>query len=119
MSSLQIQQVLAEMRALQSRVGGVADPFGGASGLGAAGTATPTGAPSLDFASLLKGTVDNVATMQNQATSMAESYEAGDKSADITKVMLEVQKAGLAFRAMTEVRNKLVDAYTQVMQMSV
>jgi flagellar hook-basal body complex protein FliE len=119
MSSLQIQQVLAEMRALQSRVGGVGDPFGGVPGVASTAGAQATGAPAIDFASLLKGTIDNVATMQNQATSMAESYEAGDKSADITKVMLEVQKAGLAFRAMTEVRNKLVDAYTQVMQMSV
>jgi flagellar hook-basal body complex protein FliE len=50
---------------------------------------------------------------------MADAYEAGDKSVDLTKVMLEVQKAGLAFHAMTEVRNKLVDAYTQVMNMSV
>jgi flagellar hook-basal body complex protein FliE len=111
MSSLQIQQVLAEMRALQARASGA----GETTGVGA-----PTaGAQSLDFASLLKGTVDHIATMQNQATSLAESYEAGDKSVDLTKVMLEVQKAGLAFRAMTEVRNKLVDAYTQVMQMSV
>jgi flagellar hook-basal body complex protein FliE len=50
---------------------------------------------------------------------MAASYEAGDKSVDLTKVMLEVQKASLAFHAMTEVRNKLVDAYTQVMGMAV
>jgi flagellar hook-basal body complex protein FliE len=111
MSSLQIQQVLAEMRALQARASGSAETTG---------VGMPTaGAQSLDFASLLKGTVDHIATMQNQATSLAESYEAGDKSVDLTKVMLEVQKAGLAFRAMTEVRNKLVDAYTQVMQMSV
>jgi flagellar hook-basal body complex protein FliE len=33
--------------------------------------------------------------------------------------MLEMQKAGLAFHAMTEVRNKLIDAYTQIMNMSV
>ena len=110
MSSLQIQQVLAEMRALQARASGVSD---------AQAPALATGAQPADFASLLKGTVDHIATMQNQATSLAESYEAGDKSVDLTKVMLEVQKAGLAFRAMTEVRNKLVDAYTQVMQMSV
>jgi flagellar hook-basal body complex protein FliE len=114
MSSLQIQQVLAEMRALQSRVSGVSDSLGSAPG-----ATQVTGTPTLDFASILKNTVDNVATMQNQATSMAEAYEAGDKSADITKVMLEVQKAGLAFRAMTEVRNKLVDAYQAVMNMSV
>ena len=107
MSNLQIQQVLAEMRALQVRASGIAEAP-------AAGGAQPA-----DFASLLKGTVDNIATMQNQADSLAEAYEAGDKSVDITRVMLEVQKAGLAFRAMTEVRNKLTDAYTQVMNMSV
>jgi flagellar hook-basal body complex protein FliE len=119
MSSLQIQQVLAEMRALQSRVSGVSDALGSPPGVSASGAAAPGAGQPADFASLLKSTVDNVATMQNQATAMAESYEAGDKSADITKVMLEVQKAGLAFRAMTEVRNKLVDAYQAVMNMSV
>jgi flagellar hook-basal body complex protein FliE len=106
MSSMQIQQVLTEMRSLQARASGIAD--------------SPTAAaqPS-DFANLMKNSVDQVAAMQNQATSLANAYEAGDKSIDLTKVMLEVQKAGLAFHAMTEVRNKLVDAYTQVMNMSV
>lgn len=67
----------------------------------------------------MKNSVDQVASMQNQATALASAYETGDKSVDLTKVMLEVQKAGLAFHAMTEVRNKLLDAYTQVMGMSV
>jgi len=49
----------------------------------------------------------------------SSGYESGDKSVDLTRVMLEVQKADLAFRAMTQVRNKLLDAYTQVMNMSV
>jgi len=106
MASMQIQQVLAEMRSLQAR----------ASGVGGAPTA---GAQPSEFANLMKNSIDHVATMQNQATALANAYEAGDKSVDLTKVMLEVQKAGLAFHAMTEVRNKLVDAYTQVMNMSV
>jgi len=67
----------------------------------------------------MKNSVDHIATMQNQASAMSAAYEAGDKSVDLTRVMLEVQKAGLAFRAMTEVRNKLLDAYSQVMNMSV
>jgi flagellar hook-basal body complex protein FliE len=67
----------------------------------------------------MKKSVDQVASIQNPATAMASAYETGDKSVDLTKVMLEVQKAGLAFHAMTEVRNKLLDAYTQVMGMSV
>jgi flagellar hook-basal body complex protein FliE len=107
MSSLQIQQVLAEMRALQARAAG--SPVEGAA----------PAAGNVDFASLLKHSVDQIATMQNQANALAGAYEAGDKSVDLTKVMLEVQKADLAFRAMTQVRNKLIDAYTQVMQMSV
>jgi flagellar hook-basal body complex protein FliE len=114
MSSMQIQQVLAEMRALQARASGGAEAPG-AGGLAAA----PGAAQPSDFARLLKGAVDNVAGMQNQATALSNAYEAGDKSVDLTKVMLEVQKASLAFRAMTEVRNKLVDAYQQVMNMTV
>jgi flagellar hook-basal body complex protein FliE len=106
MSSMQISQVLAEMRALQARASGISE-------------APPAAAQPSDFAHLLKNSLDQVAGMQNQATALADAYESGDKSIDLTKVMLEVQKASLAFRAMTEVRNKLVDAYQQVMNMSV
>jgi flagellar hook-basal body complex protein FliE len=109
---MQIELVLSEMRALQARASGSA-PALAAPELGA-----PT-APPADFASLMKNSIDGVASLQNQANALASAYEAGDPSADLTKVMLEVQKAGLAFHAMTEVRNKLVDAYTQVMNMSV
>ena len=108
---MQIQQVLAEMRALQARASGAPSQ--------AAGALSSSGAQGVDFASLLKNSVDQVATMQNQATALAGAYESGDKSVDLTRVMLEVQKAGLAFHAMTEVRNKLIDAYQQVMNMSV
>ena len=103
---MQISQVLAEMRALQARASGISE-------------APAAAAQPSDFANLMKNSVDQVASMQNQATALADAYEGGDKSVDLTKVMLEVQKASLAFRAMTEVRNKLVDAYTQVMNMSV
>lgn len=103
---MQISQVLAEMRALQARASGISE--------------APAAAPQpSDFANLMKNSVDHVAGMQNQATALADAFEAGDKSVDLTKVMLEVQKASLAFRAMTEVRNKLVDAYQQVMNMPV
>lgn len=114
MSDIQISQVLAQMRALQSRIGDVGSG-GGLAGI--EGAQAPAQTP--DFAGLLKAHIDKVATMQNQATALADSYEAGDKSVDVTRVMLEVNKASIAFHAMTEVRNKLIDAYTQVMNMSV
>jgi flagellar hook-basal body complex protein FliE len=106
MSSMQISQVLAEMRALQARASGISE-------------APAAAAQPSDFANLMKNSVDHIASMQNQATALADAYEGGDKSVDLTRVMLEAQKASLAFRAMTEVRNKLVDAYQQVMNMSV
>ena len=106
MSNMQISQVLAEMRSLQARASGISE-------------APAAAAQPSDFANLMKHSVDQVASMQNQVTALAQAYESGDKSIDLTKVMVEAQKASLAFRAMTEVRNKLVDAYTQVMNMSV
>jgi flagellar hook-basal body complex protein FliE len=113
---MQISQVLAEMRALQSRASGIPESPITAASIGARPS---NGAQPSEFANLMKGSVDQVASMQNHATALADAYEAGDKSVDLTNVMLEVQKASLAFKAMTEVRNKLVDAYTQVMNMSV
>jgi len=106
MSSMQISQVLAEMRALQARASGIS--------VAPAAAAQPS-----DFANLLKNSIDSVANMQNQAIGLSGAYQAGDKNVDLARVMLEAQKASLAFRAMTEVRNKLVDAYQQVMNMSV
>ena len=108
MSSLEINRVLSEMRALQARVGPTS----------AARVDTQV-APASDFAALMKSSVDKVASMQNDAKALSVAYESGDRSVDLTKVMLEVQKAGLAFRAMTEVRNKLIEAYHEVMNMQV
>jgi flagellar hook-basal body complex protein FliE len=106
MSNTDIGRVLAEIRAAQART-----------------TIQPSrlreAPPPLEFSSLLKDSIDKIAEMQNKAQTLSVAYEAGDKSVDLTKVMLEVQKAGLAFRAMTEVRNKLVDAYREVMSMPV
>ena len=116
MSDLAISQVLAQMRELQSRIGGPGG-IGGPPAGGIEGLQGPVRGP--DFATLLKGQVDGVATLQNQAKGLADAYEAGDRSVDITRVMLEVNKASIAFHAITEVRNKLIDAYTQVMNMSV
>jgi hypothetical protein len=59
MSSMQIQQVLAEMRALQARAAGTPAEI-------AAPGAQAPGTP--DFASLMKDSVDRIAAMQNRAS---------------------------------------------------
>jgi flagellar hook-basal body complex protein FliE len=49
---------------------------------------------------------------------MAAGFERGDPGIDLAQVMIQGQKADLSFRAMTEVRNKMVDAYKEIMNMS-
>ena len=50
---------------------------------------------------------------------MAAALERGDKSASLPEVMIALQKASLSFQAMTEVRNRLVNAYQEVMNMPI
>lgn len=103
MTPVELSRVLAEMRALAAQAGN--------------GGAAPTSSPQVDFGSLLQNSINRVNDLQKNAEAMASALETGAKDVDITQVMVEVQKAGLAFRAMTEVRNKLVQAYQDVMNM--
>jgi flagellar hook-basal body complex protein FliE len=74
---------------------------------------------SADFSSLLRKSIDGVASAQNGASALADKFERGDPGTDIGSVMVALQRADLSFRAVTEVRNKLVDAYKDIMNMQV
>ena len=50
---------------------------------------------------------------------MAAALERGDKSVALPEVMIALQKASLSFQAMTEVRNRLVSAYQEIMNMPI
>jgi flagellar hook-basal body complex protein FliE len=67
----------------------------------------------------LKQSIDQVNAMQQEASKLSSAFSAGDPSVDVTEVMIALQKAGVAFQAMTEVRNRLVSAYQDVMSMPV
>lgn len=75
------------------------------------------GAPS--FSQMLGQAVDKVNNTQQVATDMATSFEVGQSGVDLTDVMIASQKASVSFQAMTQVRNKLVQAYQDIMQMPV
>jgi flagellar hook-basal body complex protein FliE len=72
-----------------------------------------------DFGGLLKKTIDGVSASQNKAGALADKFERGDPGTDIGSVMVALQRADLSFRAATEVRNKMVDAYKDIMNMQV
>jgi flagellar hook-basal body complex protein FliE len=69
------------------------------------------------FADLLSESVKAVNQQQHAAGDMKEAFERGEPGVELSEVMLQVQKASLSFQAMTQVRNKLVEAYKDVMNM--
>jgi flagellar hook-basal body complex protein FliE len=73
----------------------------------------------VDFAQALKASIDRVNQTQRNAETLAENFAAGDGNADLHEVMLSLQKANISFQEMVQVRNKLVTAYHDVMNMPV
>ncbi len=75
------------------------------------------GAPS--FSDLLGQAVGKVNETQQASSQLAEAFEVGKSGVDLSDVMIASQKASVSFEAMTQVRNKIVQAYQDIMQMPV
>jgi len=69
------------------------------------------------FADMLGQAVNKVNGVQQSANHLANAFEMGQSGVDITDVMIASQKASVSFQAITQVRNKLVQAYQDIMQM--
>jgi flagellar hook-basal body complex protein FliE len=71
-----------------------------------------------DFGSAISNALQQVNAQQHKATAITEAYERGDTH-DIVSVMIERQKASLGFETTLQVRNKLLSAYRDIMNMPV
>lgn len=71
-----------------------------------------------NFAQLMQQAVNQVNETQHQAAGLARSFELGE-NVDLSQVMIAVQKSRVSFEALTQVRNKLLTAYQDVMNMPV
>ena len=71
------------------------------------------------FGDLLKQAVDAVNETQMKSAELQKAYELGDESVDLTEVMIQMQKATVSFEAMTQVRNRLISAYQDIMNMPI
>lgn len=74
---------------------------------------------SIEFSNLLQNSIDKVSETQKAAGDLATRFELGDKSVELTEVMVNLQKASVSFQAMTQVRNRLVTAYQEIMNMQI
>lgn len=106
MSDMSIQQVLAQMRALKNAAGVEQDQ-------------SSQEASEANFSELLARSLEQVNDNQQKAAEMSAAFSRGDSDADLTEVMIAMQKARVSFEAMSEVRNKLVDAYKRIQNMPI
>ena len=122
MSNMAIDQVLAQIRSLSAQAGTSIPPPSNALVRGLGAEAAPGGNTAVSgsaFGDLLKQGIDSVNNSQQAAGALADAWERGTPGVDLAKVMIESQKASVSFRALTEVRNRLVTAYQDIMNMSI
>jgi flagellar hook-basal body complex protein FliE len=119
MSGIDTQRLLMEMRAVAQQA--QLNPVAGAVPISADTDVAQVDAAggSTDFASLMRQAIDKVNDQQQLSGQLKEKLELGEPGVDLSEVMIQAQKASLAFQAMTQVRNKLVEAYKDVMNMPI
>ena len=105
MSQMEIDRVLAQIRSISTQTR-----------LQPPTNETQATGPS-EFATMLKKGIDQVNQTQQSAATLSEAFARGTPGVELPKVMLEMQKASVSFRALTEVRNRLVSAYQDIMNM--
>jgi flagellar hook-basal body complex protein FliE len=106
MSQLEIDRVLAQIRAIQKTTSG-----------SPAATDAVGSTPSASFGTLLRQGIDQVNAQQSKASEMATKFERGVRGVELPQVMIEMQKSSVSLRALTEVRNRFVEAYREIMNM--
>lgn len=106
MSDMNINQVLAQMRTMS--IDASSKPMQ---------VKETVSSGESDFAAMLKDSIDSVNDTQKASGALSKSFELGEPDVSLAEVMIASQKASVSFQAMLQVRNKLVDAYKDVMNM--
>ncbi|MGM0953523.1 MAG: flagellar hook-basal body complex protein FliE [Pseudomonadota bacterium] len=71
------------------------------------------------FGDMLGDAVNNVNNLQKQTSELRTAYDMGDPNVDITRVMIAAEKSSVSFEALTQVRNRVVRAYEDIMNMPI
>lgn len=105
MNEIDVNRVLSQIRAMQGQIG---------SARPAAATPAAQGA---GFDGLLRSALQQVNGAQQESARLQQAFQMGDPGADLASVMLAGAKAQVGFKAAVEVRNRLVSAYQEIMNM--
>ncbi|MDB6008159.1 MAG: flagellar hook-basal body protein FliE [Gammaproteobacteria bacterium] len=106
MSQMEINQVLAQIRSLSAQTKVGTSPA----------TQTQQTGPS-EFANIMRQGLDSVNQNQMKADELSDAFARGTPGVELPQVMLAGAKANISFHALNEVRNRLVSAYQDIMNM--
>jgi flagellar hook-basal body complex protein FliE len=108
--SSRIEAMMAQLKAAATKPAGqpVVAPVAG-----------DAGAAKVNFADALKNSISEVSEAQKSAGELGKAFTMGDDKVSLSDVMVSMQKASIGFQATVQVRNKLVSAYQEIMNMQV
>ncbi|MEZ0605115.1 flagellar hook-basal body complex protein FliE [Paraburkholderia sp. IW21] len=109
-----LSSALQQMQSMAAQAAGSNNAAASGSVANQSGAASTGG-----FASALKASLDKISGAQNTAIGESKAFELGASNVSLNDVMVDMQKANVGFQFGLQVRNKLVSAYNDIMQMSV
>mgnify|MGYP002716962668 CR=1 FL=1 len=123
-----VNSILSQIRSYQGQVGQArqmtaadaprSDAIAVQGGIGGMqGVAGTPGVAAPSFGATLRNAIEGVNSAQQRSGELVRAFELGEPGADLAKVMVASQQSQVAFRATVEVRNRLVQAYQDVMNM--
>jgi len=111
MNDIDVNRVLSQIRSLSEQAANRPAP--------AAVKTSAVNGLDQGFGQLVGKAVSKVNETQQAATQLQTAFEMGDPSADLARVMIAQASAQVSFKAMAEVRNRLVSAYQEIMNMPI
>ena len=109
-----MDSLLAQMRSAMSIAQGGVVPLAPKTMTGVNGAGGTT-----DFAAVLKSSLDSVAQAQNHSEKLEQAFVLGDDKVSLSDVMIDMQKSNISFQTTVQVRNKVIAAYNDIMNMQV
>ena len=103
-----IEAMVSQLKAAAARAQGVDNPLQPNEHIG-----------KVNFSDAFKASLDNVNNAQQKSEQLGQSFAMGDDKVSLSDVMVSMQKANIEFQATVQVRNKLVAAYHEIMNMQV
>ena len=123
-NTIGVNDLLAQMREMSSQMDGLKNTIGAPNSndikMGVNNVEGVSKADTKDaFSSLLKNSINKVNDSQMQSNKLAEAFQNGDPNVEVSEVMIAMQKSSVSFQAMLQVRNKIIQAYQEIMNMPV